>query len=188
MNASISFSRNEIEIFRGMIGKQFDMFKCDPFVYSPMVYGMVGLYIDGVAYKLTSLCESVNRFYNIDDVATLHINQASDAEIQSFMDKSELLENPISSKIVSIDIVTDHQTVENDEKSESLDYTVGVIFHFEDAREVSFEIKTWFSEMITVEKGYNLIEKFSTTNSFLEEWEDCEGYNAKSVREILTIV
>jgi hypothetical protein len=54
-------------------------------------------------------------------------------------------------------------------------------------REISFEIRTWFSEMITVEKGYDLIEKFTPIDDFLEEWEGCDGYNAKSTREIITL-
>ena len=104
------------------------------------------------------------------------------------MDNGELIETPVSSKIVAIDIVTDHQKLEHDEKIQSLDYSVGIVFHFEDEREISFEIKTWFSEMITIEKGYKLIEKFKPIDDFFEEWEGCDGYTAKCEREIIHLV
>jgi hypothetical protein len=187
MNEITFFSKQDIDIFKDMIGKRFDKFKCDPFVYSPMVYGMVGLYVDGVAYKLTALYKTVRRFFSIEDIAAFRIEQTVDAEIKTFMDEGEFIESPVSSKIVAIDIVTDHQTLEHEGETQSLDYTIGIIFHLEDSREISFEIKSWFSEMITVEKGYNLIEKFSPIDDFLEEWDGCDGYNAKCMREIVTL-
>ncbi len=187
MKATTSFSEAEIDAFKSMIGKQFVKFKCDPFIYSPMVYGIVGIYIDNTPFKITSLLETENRFFNIDDVAVFRIKQTEDAEIKTFMDEGKLIETPVSGRIVSIDIVNDHQTLEHEGELRSLDYSVGVIFHLEDTREISFEIKTWFSEMITVEKGYNLIEKFTSVDDFLEEWDGFEGYSAKCVRKITTL-
>lgn len=187
MKTELTFSKQEINIFRSMIGKRFEKFKCDPFVYSPMVYGIVGLYIDGEVYKLTSLFESIMRFFNTDDVAAFHIEQVDNSEIKTYMDEGELIENPVLSKIVAIELITDHQTLEHKGDMQSLDYSVGIVFHLEDTREISFEIKTWFSEMITVEKGYNLIEKFASTDGFIEEWEGCKGYKAKCSRDIVTL-
>ena len=131
--------------------------------------------------------QSSKRFFNTDDVAVFRIEQTTDDEIKSFMDNSEMIETPVSSRIVSIDIVTDHQKLVHGDETQSLDCSVGIVFHLEDEREISFEIKTWFSEMITIEKGYKLIEKFKSVDDFLEEWEDCDGYTAKCEREIISI-
>ena len=187
MNYSTIFSEQEINVFKGMIGKRFDKFKCDPFVYSPMVYGIVGIYVDDEVYKLTAQLESVKRFFSTDEVAVFRIGQTTDAEVKSYMDGGELIETPVSSRIIAIDIVTDHQCVENNGTVQSLDYSIAVVFHLEDERDISFEIKTWFSEMITVEKGYNLIDKIESVDSFLEEWDGCEGYSAKCSREIVSL-
>lgn len=182
-----TFSDSEINIFKSMIGKKFDRFKSDPFVYSPMVYGLVGLYVDGAAYKLTALCKTAKRFLSSEEIAMFHIEQTTDANIKTFMDGGKLIETSVSSKIVAIDIVNDHQTLDHNGKTSSFDCSVGIIFHLEDKREISFEIKTWFSEMITIKKGYNLINKFTPVNDFLEEWEGCDGYVAKCSREVLTL-
>ena len=170
-----------------MIGKQFNRFKCDPFLYSPTVYGIVGIYVDDEPFKITSLFESEMRFFNPDDVAVFRIKHADETEIKTFMDGGTLIETPVLNKIVSIDIVIDHQSLEHGGETQTLDYTVGLIFHLENTVEISFEIKTWFSEMITIQKGYKLIEKFTAVDDFLEEWEGCEGYMAKCTREIVTI-
>ncbi len=53
---------------------------------------------------------------------------------------------------------------------------IGIVFMLEDSREISFEIETWFSEMITIQRGYNLIKKFPPTNDFLErQCYQCRG-------------
>lgn len=187
MSTDMRFSPQEIELFKHMIGKQFDRYQCDSFIYSPMVYGIVGIIIDGIPYKLTSLFERAERFYHADDTARFHIQQADEGEIKTYMDEGDMIETPVVSKIVSIDIINDHQTLEHEGEIRSLDCSVGVIFHLEDAREISFEIKTWFSEMITIEKGYNLIDKITSTDDFLEEWESCAGYTAKCTREVITL-
>jgi hypothetical protein len=186
MNTVTTFSQKNIDIFKSFVGKQFDKFKCDPFICSPMVYGVVAVYIGGEAYKITSLFETVKRFFGNDDVAVFRIEQTDGDKIKTYMDEGEFIETPVNAKIVAVDIVTDHQSVEHDGKIQPFDYTVGVVFHLEDSREISFEIKTWFSEMITVERGYNLIEKFTSVDDFLEEWEGCDNYSAESSREIIT--
>lgn len=84
-------------------------------------------------------------------------------------------------------MVNDFQTIEHDGKLYEFSSTVGLIFVLEDSREISFEIGTWFSEMMTIRKGYNLIEKFTPIEDFFEEWEDCEGYVPKCSRKIIEI-
>ncbi len=91
------------------------------------------------------------------------------------------------SKIKPISVINDLQTVEYNGKIYSFNSTIGLIFLLEDTREISFEIGTWFSKMMTIEKGCNLIEKFTSINSFIEEWEDCKGYIPNIQRQIVVI-
>ena len=46
-------------------------------------------------YKLTSLFESIMRFFNTDDVAAFHIEQVDNSEIKTYMDEGKLIENPV---------------------------------------------------------------------------------------------
>lgn len=187
MNNSTIISKSAIDILKNMIGKPFDKYKCDPFINSPMVYGIIGIYVGGKSFKLTSLFKEVNRFLAQDEVAQFEITENQDDDIKSFMIDGKMIETPVKSKIKSISIVNDFQTIEHQEKLYKFSSTVGLVFSLEDTREISFELGTWFSEMITIQRGYNLIEKFTATSDFLEEWEDCDGYIPKVNREIMII-
>ena len=53
-------------------------------------------------------------------------------------------------------------------------------------RQISFEKAVWFSEEIYIQKGYGLIEKFASTNNFVEsDWD--AGITAECSRSIDTI-
>ena len=187
MTVSIKISAKEIEFLQSMIGKTFEKFKCDPFIFSPMVYGLVGIYVDGKIYKFSAFHENIQYFFVKDDVAKIKITEATDSEIVSMMDNGEFIETPVKAKITSITVVNDYQKVVHDKDERCVESTLGVIFHFEDNHEISFEVPTWFSEMITIRKGYDLINKFVSENNFLEEWRDSEGYIASTKREIIVL-
>lgn len=187
METFTSLSKEEMDILGNMIGKTFDKFKCDPFYYSPMAFGVVGIYVGGTAYRLTSLRQYGKHFFADDDIAVFRIAQVDDSEIKTFMDNGELVETPVRSSIVAIDIVNDCQTVEHMGAIQQFDYTVGIIFHLEDTREISFELRTWFSEMITISKGYRLLDKFKPIDDFLEEWQDCTGFTANCSRKVIAL-
>ena len=54
-------------------------------------------------------------------------------------------------------------------------------------REILFEKDTVpFSEEITIQRGYNLIDKVSDNDDFLQEWDD--DYSPEYKREIVEIV
>ena len=187
MYVSTIISDRESELLKSMIGKTFDKYKCDPFIYSPMVYGIVGIYINGTPIKITSLLKEVQRFMNKDEVAAFQISETTDDDIKTFMDNGEMIDTPINSKIGSILVVNDFQTVEHEKKLYKFSSTVGLIFIFEDSLEVSFEIGTWFSEMITIRKGYDLIKDFTPVDDFADEWKDLDGYIPSCKREVVVL-
>ena len=187
MNNSTIISNQELDLLRTMIGKRFDKYKCDPFINTPMVYGIIGIYVDGKAFRITSLLKEVQRFLTTDEVSEFKISETTDENIKTFMQDGELIDNPVNSKIKSITVVNDFQTIEHNGTIYNFDLTVGLIFKLEDSREISFELGTWFSEMITIQRGYGLSEKMTPTDDFIEEWEDCEGYIPKSKREYMVI-
>jgi hypothetical protein len=181
----ISFSNTDM--LRGMIGKTFEKYKCDPFVFSPSVYGIVGFFIGTDIYRLTSLTRNVSRFYTDEDVAVFQIDKATEEGIVTMMDEGQMIDTPVKDTIQSIDLVIDRETISHNGEDRTLISTKGIVFNLAGGNEISFEIRTWFSEFITIQKGYDLIKKFTPTEEFLEEWEDSAGYDASVRREVVTI-
>ena len=180
-------SEKEKNLLKSMVGKQFERFKCDAFIFSPTVFGIVGIYVDGQAYIITTSLKPVIRFYNNDEVACFEIKAAQEAEVVSRMEDGEMIETPIQEKIRNIMIVNDLQNLRNGDHTERFESTVGIIFQLQDDREVSFELGTWFSEMITVRRGYHLVDTYTPTTEFLDEWKDCGEYMPECRREVIML-
>lgn len=173
-----------IKSLKKCIGKTFHSYQCDPFIYSNSVLGIVGFYIEDDYFALHCNLEKYNRFFSTEEVSRLSFNECDKNSIISYKDGGQLINNPVEDEIVSIEIVNDSEHVKCNDKSESFYSTKGIIFHLKTGLEISFEVKTWFSEMITINRGYHLVEKFKPTDDFLEEWEDIPGYTAYAERSI----
>ena len=183
----ISLNNATIEMLAGMIGKRFEAFSSDPFIFAPDVFGIVGFQIDGRSFKLTSDLEAVQRFYHVDDVAVMKVTECQRREIVSRMVDGQMIDTPVQDTIVSIDVVNDRESVAHDGERKDLLSTKGVIFHLASGNEISFEIGTWFSEMITIRRGYELIKQFTPLADFSEEWEEGEGYTPDCSREVISV-
>ena len=177
----------DTELIQSLIGKKFEKIKCDAFVFSPTVFGIIGLYVDGKIFKLTSLLKPVERFYSNEEVAQLKIELANDSEIKSMMDDGEMIETPVNDIIRSVIIINDDEMISHASEQRVFSSTKGIVFQLKSGNEISFEIGTWFSEFITVRRGYTLVKQFASTNDFLEEWEDSADYNPSVERNIITL-
>ena len=47
----IAFDNEITETIKGMVGKTFEAYSCDPFIFTPNVFGIVGFRIDGNATR-----------------------------------------------------------------------------------------------------------------------------------------
>lgn len=184
---NIAFNKKTIEILKTLVGNQFESYICDSFIFSPTVMGIVGFQIAGKTYKLTSNINIVNRFFSKEDVAVLQFDECLSSDIHSRMDDNKMIKNPINDIIKSIDVVNDLETVNHNGEEKALYSTKGIIFHLMSGNEISFEVSTWFSELITIQKGYNLISQFAPVADFYEEWDKENGYIPNAKREIFEI-
>lgn len=182
----ISFGSPTAALLKNMIGKNFEQYSCDPFL-APDAFEIVGLHIGGRAYKMTGSVEVVWHFYDKDDVAVLKCAECQPNEIVSPMKNGTMLDTPVRDSISAIDIINDHETVSHDGEQKELLSTKGVIFHLAGGNELSFELGTWFSELITIRRGYELIKQFTPLDNFLEEWDGCDGYVPSCSREVITL-
>ena len=174
--------RFDEEIFKNLVGQTFHKYRCDPFVYTPSVTQIVGLYIGDEVYKMSNVQEPVDYYGNMDDVAICRFIKAKDADIRSALEGVDQIDTPINGRIEKVVLVNEHQQVfENGTQTYDVWLTRGVIFTV-DGREISFEKQNWpYSEEINIERGYNLIDKFGDVRDFSEDWDP--GIKAVAVRE-----
>ena len=183
----ISFNSTTTMMLRDIIGKTLDLFCCDRFEFSPCVFGIVGFKIERTFYKLTCNLEKTTRFWSEDEIVQLRFEECGSQKPKSRMDGGAMIDTPVHDTIVKIDLINDLESVAFENEQRTLYSTKGIIFHLSSGNEISFELDTWFSEMITIQRGYGLIDRFTTVDDFLEEREDCEGYKATVERRIVSL-
>ena len=174
--------RFDEEIFKNLVGQTFHKYRCDPFVYTPSVTQIVGLYIGDEVYKMSNVQEPVDYYGNMDDVTICRFIKAKVADIHSALEGVTQIDTPINGCIEKVVLVNENQQVfENGTQTYDVWLTRGVIFMV-DGREISFEKQNWpYSEEINIERGYNLIDKFGDVRDFSEDGDP--GIKAVAVRE-----
>ena len=182
----VRFSVDDMNLIKNMVGKKMIKYKCDPFEFSTSVYGIVGVFLEDVSVAFTNLVEVMDYYGEQEDVALFKIERRNYDNINSFIQNQKMIEMPVDSIISEVLIVNERQVLfENEEQIYEVLLTRGIIFKFEDGHELSFEKNIWFSEDITVEKGYDLIDRFTPLSEFSEGWsKNCRG---ECSREIISI-
>ena len=182
----ICFNEKEISCIRDMIGTILIKYKCDPFEYSTAVYGIVGIYTDKASYTFTNLIQTMDYYGANEDVAVFRVDKCSALEIKSFITGNTMIEVPVNKIIKDVDIINEHQKVfEHGNQAYDIWLTRGIVFKFEDSTELSLEKNIWFSEMITVDKGEQLLSRFTPVEEFAEDWEG--DFCGECTREVVKI-
>ena len=182
----IRFSASDMSLIQSMIGKRMVKYKCDPFEFSTSVYGIVGIALEDSAYAFTNLIEVMDYYGEQEDVALFKMKCTPFSSIHSLIPNQTMVETPVDGIISEVIIVNENQRLfEKDEQIYEVLLTRGIIFKFEDGHELSFEKNIWFSEDISVEKGYNLIDRFTPTSEFCEGWSG--DYRGECSRDIISI-
>ncbi len=180
------FDETMISCLKSIIGQTLTKYKCDPFVFSQAVFGIVGIYTEQGCYALTNEIETLDHFGADEDVAVFRFKTSQDSEIHSLLDGISMVETPVGRKIKEIRIVNENQRLfKNNEQTYDVWVTRGIIIILEDDREISFEKQVWFSEMISVNRGENLIEQFTSASDFIEDWE--VPYRAECERKTIIL-
>ena len=182
----VRFSASDMDMIKSMIGKRMGAYKCDPFEFSTSVYGIVGIRIEDDAYAFTNLVEVMDYFGTDEDVAIFRMRRIPYETIHSMVQGMEMIETPIDSVISEISVVNEHQCLfKEGVQIYDVWVTRGIIFKFVDGREVSFEKNIWFSEEISVERGYELLQRFSREDEFADGWSG--KYRGECSRELVML-
>ncbi len=183
-NIDVRFNQEEVSLIKNMIGTTLTKYKCDPFEFSTAVYGIVGICTDKSAYAFTNAIQVMDYYGADEDVAIFHVEECADSEIKSLICGNTMIELSVNKIIKEIDVINEHQKVfAQDKQTYDVWLTRGIIFRLEDNTEISLEKNVWFSEMITVDKGSNLLNKFTRAGEFAEDWEG--EFRGECLRDIV---
>lgn len=178
--------RFDKKLFKGLIGQVFHKYKCDPFVYTPSVTQIVGVYIGNQVYQMTNIQESLDYFGEQEDISVCRFEESVDGRIQSAFTDVRQTDRKVEGTIDKIVLVNEHQQISgNDMQPYDVWLTRGIVFYVS-GREISFEKQNVpFSEEIIIRTGYDLIEQFGDVKAFSEEWDS--DVVAKATRELIEI-
>ena len=182
----VRFSASDMALIKEMVGKKLVKYKCDPFEFSTSVYGIVGIAFEDAAFAFTNTIVPMDYYGEQEDVALFKVEQTSFISIRSMVQNQTMIETPVESVVTEVMVVNElQQLFEKGIETYEVWVTRGIIFKFEDGHELSFEKNIWFSEDITVEKGYDLLQRFTPTTEFEEGWSG--NYLGKCSRKVISI-
>ena len=182
----VRFTASDMAILKNMVGKKMVKYKCDPFEFSTSVYGVVGIAFEDADYAFTNITSTMDYYGEEEDVALFKIECKPFMGIHSMIQNQTMVETPVESVVAEILVVNERQKLfESNVQIYEVLVTRGIIFIFEDGHELSLEKNIWFSEDISVEKGYGLIQRFTPTSEFEEGWSG--NYRGECTREIVSV-
>lgn len=178
--------RFDAKLLKSWIGSNFQKYQCDAFDFTNSVTQIAELFIGGKIYALTNIQETVDYYGNNEDISVFKLHIAQKDDIHSAFEDTQQIVTPIDGKIEKILLVNENQTISVQQK---LTYDVwltrGLIF-FVDGREISFEKDSVpFSEEIIINRGYNLLQKFSDEKDFLDGWD--KGITPECHRQVIEL-
>ncbi len=182
----VRFSADDLAAIKAVAGKKLLKYKCDPFVFSTAVYGIVGISFENISLAFTNLAEVMDYFGDDEDVAIFKMKRMPYESIKSMVQNQDMIETPVGAVIKEISIINECQRLfDNNALIYEIWLTRGIIFRFEDGHELSLEKNIWFSEDISVEKGYNLLERFTPAEEFGKGWSG--NYRGECSRELVKL-
>ena len=178
----IRLKEDEIQFLRSLIGNELKAIHHDEFNFVNSSSQVVGFETATTSFYLYSFTEPQDYYGTTEDVAIWSIEDTR----YPLLNSKILVNTPINQRVCSIQLIQENQRLfKNGIQIYDVWVTRGIIIDFGD-RQISFEKAVWFSEEIYIQKGYNLIEKFASTNNFVEsDWND--NITAECSRSIDTI-
>lgn len=171
-----------MSILRSLIGEKLLSVKHDPFTFVNSSSQVVQIITDNSVFYLYSFTEPLDYYGSEEDVAVWTI----ESNRNKVVDQKTFVETPFNETIKNIYVVQENQRLyQNNQQIYDVWLTRGIIFDFGE-HQYSLEKAVWFSEDIYIQKGYNLIDTFASTDEFAKsDWE--EGCSAECIREIVRL-
>ena len=101
------FQNNVLLMLRGLIGKRFNSYKCDPFRFSNMVYKKIGFQIEGNAYLLKNEISPQPYFGAFEDICDFEFIHVQEQDICSELAGVTQIIMPVNAAISQISILNE---------------------------------------------------------------------------------
>jgi hypothetical protein len=105
----VRFSASDMAEIKSMVGKRMIGYKCDPFIFSTSVYGIVGIRLEDTSYAFTNSLEVMDYFGDPEDVARFRISKVEYANIKSLVQDQVMVETPVDNVIEDVIVVNECQ-------------------------------------------------------------------------------
>ncbi|MCD8205490.1 MAG: hypothetical protein LUD29_02615 [Clostridia bacterium] len=189
----ISFDQGTMDLLQSLVGKKMNAFLCQRRMYTTAVDEVVMFRIEGTLYKLTNAYEVLDYMNSVDDVGVFKFGLASEKDIERYealyTPKMYMRSTPIEQTIKEIRILYENQQLYHEAvQTYDIDIVRGVVFVLEDGREIAAEKDMWFSELIYVTTGYNLMDAFREIDeTLIDPWKKHPGYEARGSRQTVVL-
>jgi len=165
------FDKATMETLKSKLGKRLVKFKCNPFIFSASIYSIIGIIFEDSTFAFTNTIEATDYFGTKEDVAIFRLEKMPEEKITSRIIDLDMINVEVNNTLSEISVINEHQKLfKKAQQTYDVWLTRGIIFKFVDGYELSFEKDIWFSEMIIVRKGYDLLSQFSSVNEFIDDW------------------
>lgn len=156
---------------KDLIGKTFNKYIADPFMFANTATGVVGLSIGDKLFALNNIQENVDYFGNNEKCGVFKFDEIQ--SVSSLFEDIKQVDTLINNRIIKITLINENQRIIQDNVClYDVWLTRGIIFHFNEY-EISFQKDVVpFSEEIIVRKGCSLIENFDGMDEFMEGWNE----------------
>ena len=174
-------SFEDVDTLKAIKGKKLDYIRHNPMDDSGTILQVVEFAIGECRYYLYCDLETMDYFGLDEDISYISFS----AEKYPFVDDCNLIENHIGLKVTGVSEVKDDIQLYDDEELEyDFSFTRGIIIHFGDYQ-LSIEKVSYFSELMTVRKGYDLISKFESIEEYRKDFDDeCRIEVSRTVEQV----
>ena len=176
----IRLNENERQALHALIGTEFTSMQHDEFTFVNSSTEVVAFDFYGKHYYLYSFTEPMDYYGADEDIAVWTFEEKR----YPIVDDKHFICTPVKAIINGVSIVQENQRVYKEgEQIYNVWLTRGIIFDLGD-HQISFEKAVWFSEEIYIQRGNDLIKRFTPTEEFCKADNWGSGMTAECTRTI----
>ena len=174
------------ELLKSFVGKTFNKYIHQEFVYTKTATLYVGFMIDNISYQIENDYEAIDYFGWDEEATTTKLYAKDWGSIVDAIGENASIAS-VDETIKSIKVINDHySSFSHNEQDYDFWETRAIIFGLGE-HEISFvKSDCWFSMEIEINKGNNLIDKLPDGKFILDDFNQSDKQHIEVEREIIS--